>query len=202
MPSPRMPVSPRDAPGIVHACSPCSSWERACRPPGPRSRLSCRPVAVLSVSPSSPRTCCSGAGCRRSARSWRRPWALPSSTSSWCRSGPVFQPSREASQPTKQHRGHRRIGMVPDGEARDRVQFVAHAWRIECGRDALAPGGGAQPGQVDDIRLPGELAGALDRVPPDGLVDRVHEHRLSEAEQGLDDRPGGRAGTTAGLAGR
>ncbi len=96
-----MPGSPREAPRIVHVCSPPRRVaRRACRPPLPRSSDSTVPLPVSIVSPARPRTDCSGSGDRIIRTSPLRVRARASIVPlvRWA-SAPGFQPSRDAIQP-------------------------------------------------------------------------------------------------------
>ena len=113
------PVSPREAPGIVH-CMLLPARARGCAHAGRPGRgpgAGCAPTAVSTVRPSRPGTSSSGAASRRRLTSWRLPWALPASASPWATSG-AARPLQPRGQPAGRAASRRRSRR--DGGARSR----------------------------------------------------------------------------------
>ena len=136
--------------------------------------------------PARPRTSSSGAASRRRAISWRR--GLRRAAQHVTVGAPGGQlPAQARGQPAdQQHRRDRRVGMVADRDRGDRLELRAQRRRVEGGRDPLAPWGGPQPGEIDDVEAVRQGVGAVDRLVPDGLVDGVEQRRLRERQQRLD----------------
>ena len=154
MPSPRMPASPREAPRIVHSRSlPFASRSvgaQAARSRDPGS-AGCREAVSQREARQAAHLLLGGGlqAQRDCPGGWSR--ALPLSASPSCVSGSSL-PAQARGQPAdEQHRGDRRVGVVADGDALDRLQLGAQPRRVEGGGDPLAPRGGAQPGEIDDV---------------------------------------------------
>ena len=99
----------------------------------------------------------------------------------------IERPAQARGQPAEeQHAGHRRGRMMAHGHGVQAVELRAHLRAVERRRDALAPGRRAQPREIDDVEVIGELARAIERLAPDRLLDRVDQRRLREAEQRVD----------------
>ncbi len=73
--------------------------------------------------------------------------------------------------------------MVGDRDARDLAQLLAHRGGVERCGDPLAPRRRAKPRQIHHVSALGDLVCTIDRNRVIGLVDRVEQHRLSEAKQ-------------------
>ena len=162
------------------------SGDARCSPPGARSSETASPDAVSIVTPASPGALWSASSswistsCRR-ARAW---------PNSRCRElrqrlGLPAEPRREPA--AEQQRGGERVLPVADGDRGDAAERRAQRRRVERGRDALAPRRRAQPREVDDVGVLGELA---PRAASDSrdvrLVLGVDEHDLRQPPQRVD----------------
>ena len=202
MPSPRIPASPREAPSSVQDISaPSRVTRRAASPPGPRSSEMLVPDAVSTVIPARPGALWCGSGSSRSSTSLRRPLARPYRAPFVShRASPGSQPSREASQPKKQHPGDHRVGPVARRHRADPPQLPAPARRVEGGGHPLAPRRRAQPGEVDHVGALRQLARALRRGGGVRLHHGVDQHHLGQPQQRVHAPRGARAATTTTVA--
>jgi len=164
MPSPRMhrlaARGARDRPFAPSCRRPSSRRARpqAAAGRGPdagSARMRCR-----SSRPSRPRTCSSGAACRRRATSWRSE-LRPAGHGHRRRPplDPTVQRSREASQ-ADQQRGRATVesGWWSDADPGDAGQLAAQPRRVEGPRDPLTQGGSSAT-RRDPPRSPGRSAG-------------------------------------------
>ena len=96
-------------------------------------------------------------------------------------------PAQPRGQPAaEQQPGGQRVLAVAHGHAGDRPQLRPPARRVERRRDPLAPRRRAQPGEVDDVGVVGEVVGARQRRLDVRLVLRVDQHDLGEPAQRVD----------------
>ena len=98
------------------------------------------------------------------------------------------RPPSRAGMRARRRRGRRRrpSRAMPDRDPVDAAELHAPLRRVEGRRDALAPGRAAQPGEIDDVGLLGELAGAVERHRRVRLADRIDQHDLRQAQQRVD----------------
>ena len=118
--------------------------------------------------------------------SCRRVCAVPLQRPRACDSAPGSQPSREASQPQNSSPEASESSRWRTVTPRDLRQVRPPARRVERRRDPLAPRRRAQPGEVDDVGVAGQVVGARQRGLDVRFVLGVDQDDLRQPAQRVD----------------
>ena len=91
---------------------------------------------------------------------------------------------------------------MANGHRADPAQLLAPLRWVESGGHPLTPGSRAQPCEVDDVGLRGQLASTRNRGGGIGLVHRIDQHDLREVQERVDRflMPMGRPGDGCDVA--